>query len=300
MTTSKDPLFKSFVSAVLNSKTKVFPQLLEQVRDNPEIKAQVLAYSHYGMTDSLLAAAIKDRSPKLSLDIIEGLASLGKPTSDRAEKTAWSVAGMRLDQETKSHPKYLQQSLNNYVKVVKILIDHQIGTKNLEFKCWTPPHMVIAALAHIDPKHSRDLLEYMQDQGVNINQVDEIGETPLAVAFWHLDLQSARYLLENGADHQAMTNGKRTIGSFLFRSWSAKDKSEHYETIIKAIQLLIEFGYDLDTLQKDAEKATVGYQQVGAEDRIQHAVKCAKSLIESQELKQSTIVSQPKRQGIRL
>ena len=286
-------------NAICDGDEQAFFEILGNPKDSPELKEAILSYNiNDSSRNSLLALALQEMKP--SLAIIQSLAELGTPKVDRASRGIWAAWSHALKKSMEDKDADTASTLDHYAHIAKILITNDIGTVDLEKMSWTISHIIINGMGDYSEEKVCELLEFMQDQHVSIHQLDEIQESPLAVALWNAHTNVARYLLEQGADPLICTMGGRTTGSFIFRSLSNSDKTEKWEQMGQAIILLDHYGYPKETFESDFEKGTTEYHDPIELDRVSSAIGLARAHFAQQELQGTTPSVSSLRSSMRL
>ena len=241
-----DSTILDLYNALHDGDNKVIGELLERIEGSPELTHHFLnSASEYLLEDAL--------NLKAPYWVVAKMASFGCPDEPNKSRKVWQNLNLRA---LESKPERTGEEIEEYCQLARVLIDAQIGTENLEGKRWTAAHVIVKNLGGYSPEAAIELLDYMKQgkEGFNLNQVDEVGETPLACAFWELNLVIARYLIDNGADVNIKTKGGRSNLNYIFRdALSAPDRLDQTEDILVAVKLLQSSGYTVP-LEEDKEK----------------------------------------------
>ena len=241
-----DTTILDLYNALHDGDNKVMGEMLERIEGSPELTHHFLnSASEYLLEDAL--------NLKAPYWVVAKMAGFGCPDEPNKSRKVWQNLNLRA---LESKPERTGEEIEEYCQLARVLIDAQIGTENLEGKRWTAVHVIVKNLGAHSTAAAIELLDYMKQskEGFNLNQVDEVGETPLACAFWELNLALARYLIDNGADVNLKTKGGSSNLSYIFRdTLAAPDRLDQTETILAAVELLQSSGYTVP-LEEDKAK----------------------------------------------
>lgn len=126
------------------------------------------------------------------------------------------------------------------------LIAAGVGKTDLTGVCWGAAHLATAGAGNETPR-AVAFLGALCKAGYGIDDIDEMGETPLLVALWHQDRVLTQWLVANGASLDAKTRGGSDALSMLVREdpRSGEAPSAMIERVASCLGVLAEAGMDV-------------------------------------------------------
>ncbi|SHO56765.1 ankyrin repeat domain-containing protein [Vibrio quintilis] len=147
--------------------------------------------------------------------------------------------------------------LDGDMSEVRILVDKGADIHEVtESEQWTYLHHVFMSLTEQTPSES---IQYLIDQGLDVNAIDSYGNTPLIYAVRQRNTEGMRLLLESGAD--------RMIGHWNGDGMNAlkmalKGKPYLYDVV----KLLLDFGADPDAKREGGRSVREGVAIIAGVD----------------------------------
>ena len=131
-----------------------------------------------------------------SSEIVELLVDNGADISGCEEK-------LKIHEQNYPGIKFMKAVIEGDLETVKS-IHKSVGHINFVNKEGETP-------LHLLPKNRLNLLQYLVENGADVNQADKEGETPLMSAARDSDTMKFKYLLENGANINQANKEKKTV-----------------------------------------------------------------------------------------
>lgn len=244
-----DQILKNQFKKVQSNVLAASPEELQAYRDF------VRPSDHFNASLTMIEAAAK----KGSAQMLEFLFDQGFDAQGKA-RSIWNSWSNRTTPRQKDDNGNFYTPDPESGRLLDILIDHGVGVSELKGKCWGPAHIVISTY-FTDEDKSVSALVKMKDAGFGMDDVDEIGERPIAVACWMLNMESLRFLIQEGASLTEKTRGGNSLLGFLLRSYGGDrpiNKYERLEEIKEASDLLHQSGYDFLSEMDEKERLKKG------------------------------------------
>lgn len=223
---------------------------LAKVRANfaqasPEERSAYLAYREgTGLKPSMLEKAVDNGNPKMVCLLLEQGAGLLSTENSRRLWNNWANRVREI--RTKPPSETTRKDLDTSDAILDALVEHGLGKSDLVGVCWGPAHIVVSA-HQSDPPRALDRLNLLEQAGYGLDDVDEVGETPLMIACWDLTPAVAEWLLARQPNLSAQTLGGNTPLSFVFRSAAnSEDKNERLPQVMACLSALHSAGYDFN------------------------------------------------------
>lgn len=113
---------------------------------------------------------------------------------------------IQVDIKTSKYNELLLHTVRDDVNLAKFFVAHGLDVNKIDAHLRTP---LIEALT-VNREANVDVVQYLIDEGANVNYVGWQGTTPLHVACVYFNLESIRILLEAGADYNVVDgDGKK-------------------------------------------------------------------------------------------
>lgn len=244
-----DQILRNEFKKVQSNFLAASPEELQTYRDF------VKPGDHYNVSMTMIEAAAK----KGSAQMLEFLFDHGLEAQGRA-RSIWNTWSNRASPRQKNDNGELYAPDPESGRLLDILIDNGVGISELTGKCWGAAHIVVSTY-FMDEDKSLAALVKMKAAGFGMDDVDEIGERPIAIACWTLNMESLRFLIQEGASLTEKTMGGHSLLGFLFRSYSGDrpvDKHDRLDEIKEAADLLHQSGYDFLSEIDEKEKLKKG------------------------------------------
>ncbi len=302
------------MSRVLKGDVNKLKQALEAA--SPTKLKEYWEYGQNLTEGTLLEAAIKSSTP----EVLETLIQYGAANSPQEStatripsRNAWQALYRRL--EMAGHPEALP--VHSYTsgqndmfipldeakravadQIFDVMLKYGVGKDDLKGKCWGPVHKMIT-LSRGEHERTLEQLNKMVEHGYRMNDVDEIGETPLAIACWYMQAPLIPFLIQHGASLTQKTSGGRGILSFVFRDISNVDKWEDPTAFIPVLNALDVGGYNIEG---DIQELIAGNERGWIKSEINDIVKLLRSFTEQKSLEACTpsVVESKSRRSHRL
>lgn len=216
-------------------------------------------------------------------DAVAALLQLGMPAaSDQRpySRTAWNAWTIRC----------MRKPLDDQPAQIEIfhhLIAAGVG-KDLVGVCYGPAHKAIQSFPQ-QPEIVLPLLDALVEQGFGLDEVDEVGGTPLLLACEHFNAPIIEHLLVAGANPNVITAGKRSAMVALFKAVSDQGPClpDVLPEIMNCARLLKAHGYEMARLDQDRERADL--QEAGSRQAWGQML----AMFEQEALEQQTALALP-------
>ncbi|CAM3968237.1 ankyrin repeat domain-containing protein [Vibrio aerogenes] len=154
--------------------------------------------------------------------------------------------------------------LDGDMEEIKLLVDKGADIHEVtESERWTYLHHVFMSLNEQGPPES---VQYLIDQGLDVNAIDSYGNTPLIYAVRQKNVAGMRLLLANGAD--------RLIGHWNTEGVDAlKMALKGKPMVYDMVKLLLDFGADPDAKKEGVRSVREVLQIiVGVEPEVRELI----------------------------
>lgn len=166
-------------------------------------------------------------------------------------KEAWNKVSSRINPDINAtlEPDFAA-ALNG---IWDALVERGIGREDLANRHWGPQH-IACQMSHHDETLAIERLRKMQSSGFDLDQKDEIGETPLLVAAWSASPRVMEYLLDKGASIHSVTSGGRDLLDFVFRDKGDDSKRRRMDEVAQCLNLIDARGFDVVSAFEKADR----------------------------------------------
>lgn len=182
------------------------------------------------------------------------LVSQGAADPPLGPREAWSKLVVRINPETNAS---LSPKLAAGLELVwDAMVERGIGRTESSGHHWGLPHFA-CQMSWMDEEKAIARLQKMKACGYDLDQKDEIGETPMHLAAWSAAPDVMSYLLDEHASLHSTTSGGRDILDFVFREKSDDIKQSRMPQMIQCLGLLVDHGFDVEDAMSKVQFKTM-------------------------------------------
>lgn len=249
-------------------------------------------HSHYEM--SMLDAAVGLASPKIVALLLENGV---RPSGSRSVWDEWQKRA--APQNFKDVPMPSPEQAMEAWDVLDVLIKYKVSALDAIGKHYGPAHKVISVYRK-NPERALQALKNLYAGGFGVDDRDEIGETPLALATWVSNIQVVQWLIDKGANLSNRTTGDKSLLQFVFRDFTGPreiKKSTQPDQVNQLLRVLRDAGYDLEAEMQDKEKLSKHWIDKRA---FEDDWRFLSSFVQGEQLQETTFLAGSHRKSPRL